>query len=197
MLLFYELLSTLDEEQRSFVEELYEKYRYKIKKIALVYVKNEADADEVLQTVMINIINHISKFQNADVQRIESQIVVYSRNAAINRYNYNLVRQKKVISTSEEHYADDDTVMDIPDDTYDVEHLVVEHEIAVILQEILKKLPTIYRDVVNLYYYLDYSYVEISEILEISVNAVGLRLRKAKKLILKIAGGKLDEYSKK
>ena len=101
MLLFYELLSTLDEEQRSFVEELYEKYRYKIKKIALVYVKNEADADEVLQTVMINIINHISKFQNADVQRIESQIVVYSRNAAINRYNYNLVRQKKVISTSE------------------------------------------------------------------------------------------------
>lgn len=189
---------TLDDKERCFMDILYQKYSRHIKKIAYDIVDNEVDADDVLQVVALNIMTHIEKFEGKNEVEVESQIVIYTRNVAINRYNFNKRHIKHMVwqHLSEKEDGQDD-VDQISGDIDELENIIIDNDIQRIVREKLTLLPEIYQDVLNLYYALDYSYVEISEVIGISINAVGLRLRKAKQKLLEIAGDELYELFKK
>ena len=193
-MLFYSFLSVLDTEEKTFVEQLFTKYKGLIYDIAYSVVNNHEDAEDVLDEVMISIIKNIERFHHAGRNDIERQIVIYSRNRAINFYNRNKRKAKK-----ESHYTymnDDDEYEEIEfeDMGADVEEHIITREMVEIVHTYLMQLNAGQRDLVKLIYAYGYSNVEVARALGITPNAVGLRLFKIKKKLKQMKGGELREY---
>jgi len=193
-MLFYSFLSVLDTEEKTFVEQLFTKYKGLIYDIAYSVVNNHEDAEDVLDEVMISIIKNIERFHHAGRNDIERQLVIYSRNRAINFYNKNKRKAKK-----ESHYTymnDDDEYEEIEfeDTGADVEEHIITREMVEIVHTYLMQLNAGQRDLVKLIYAYGYSNVEVARALGITPNAVGLRLFKIKKKLKQMKGGELREY---
>lgn len=192
-MLFYSYLAVLDAEDRNCAEQIFEKYHKFIYEIAYNILNNHQDAEDTLDEVMINIMKNIEKFSHVSRNDIEAQIVIYSRNAAINLYNRNKRRNKVEVSFTYTNEEDELEDIEIEDDRESVEELSISNETVEIVRKHLKKLPIEQRDVIKLVYALGYSNVEAARVLHITPNAVGLRLFKAKKKLLELVGGELNE----
>ncbi len=192
-MLFLQLLSSLEPDELVFFNDIYERYHKHILVIANGIIKNHHDAEEVLDDVMMSIIQNIRKFMNSETDEIEAQIVIYARNASINRYNKNKRSREKTTHFS---YADEENgaqVFDEADPEGDPAQLVISQETAEIVQRCLKRLPVEQQDVIQLVYMLGYSYAETAELLHITPNAVGMRIHHAKKKLLTLIGGEPGE----
>ena len=64
-MLFYSFLAVLDAEDRSFAEQLCEKYHKYIYEIAYNILNNHQDSEDTVDEVMINIMKNIDRFNNA------------------------------------------------------------------------------------------------------------------------------------
>ncbi len=190
---FMMMLSALSDNERNFAEEIFENYYKLIYKIAYDILNNPQDAEDTLDEVMINVMNNIEKFLHASGNEITSQIVIYSRNAAINLYNKNKRRTEAEQPITVTNEDGSDVILDLADIDFNLEDLIISNETVEIIKRHLKSLSQEHRDVINLVYSFGYSNVEAAKILHISPNAVGLRLFKAKKKLLEIAGGELSE----
>ena len=191
--MIFALLFMLDESEKSCVETIFEKYSRLIYKIAFDVLHNYHDSEEVLSEVMISVMKNIDKFLNVNENETVSQIVIYSRNSAINLYNKNKRRSKHEQTLSKNSEGDTEE-FDIVDNAFDLEGIVIRNADRETVEKSLKCLSAEYRDVINLVYNFGYSNVEVAKILHITPNAVGLRLLKAKKKLLKMMGGEVDEY---
>lgn len=193
-LLFYIALMTLDEDDRDFVGELYEEHKKKIYEIAYAILKNRHDADEIVDEVMINVIKNVEKFVQSDGNGILAQLVIYTRNAAINLYNAKKRRAAHEVSytyiNEEGEYED----IEIEDVSSGIDDVLLSKENSEIVAKYLKELTKEQQDVIMLVFVLGYSNVEAAKVLGISPNAVGMRLYKAKKRLLEIGGDELREH---
>lgn len=188
---FYAMLLSLGADDRDFVEKIFEKYHKYIYEIAFNILNNHQDAEDIVDDVMINIIKNIEKFLHASGNEIKAQIVIYSRNTAINLYNRNKRRIKHEVSHT---YVNEDGEMEeieIEDLGESMEEFIIRKETVEIVRCCLQQLSVEHRDAIKLVYALGYSNVEAAKVLEITPNAFGLRLYKAKKKLLELAGGEL------
>lgn len=192
MFLFF-AMATLDSEQRSFIERLFLEYKGKIYNIAFSILKNHYDAEDALIQVMMNIITHSEKFFRVPRIKIDAQIVIYSRNAAINIYNKNKKKANTEISTV---IVCDEEIqgLEIEDYTFNVEKIVLNHEKSDVVRKYLLLLPLEYQDAVDLVYDLGYSYKEAANILNTTTNALALKLLRAKKKLIELGGDELYDY---
>lgn len=179
--------------KRNCAENIFITYEKKIYSIAYRIVKNHHDAEDILAKVMINIIENIDKFIDQNRNIVEAQIVIYTRNAAINIYNKNVRRSKHEVSYT--CLSDDgDTIdMDIVDETSYIEDIVISKETIELMEKYLQQLPVEHRDAIKLVYLCGYSNKEAANILHITPNAVALRLFKAKNKLINMAGGEFLE----
>lgn len=190
-MLFTMMLAVMEDDERSCAEEIYTRYQKYIYQIAVSILRNHHDAEDAVDTVMLNVINNIDKFVHSDRNKIDSQIVIYSRNAAINIYNKN---KRKAETETPSAYQDSDgewNDIEIHDEAADTDELILSRETVELVRKYLRMLPVEYRDPITLIYNMGYSYKETAAILGITVNAVGLRLRKAKQKLKEMAGGEL------
>lgn len=192
-MLFYSFLAVLDAEDRSCAEQIFEKYHKYIYEIAYNILHNHQDAEDTLDEVMINIMKNIERFNHASRNDIEAQIVIYSRNAAINLYNKN--KRRKTVEVPFTYVNDEDELEEIEIEDIDVsmDEVIITNETVEIVRHYLSQLSIEQKDVIKLIYALGYSNVEAAKVLHITPNAVGLRLFKAKKRLLELAGGDLNE----
>lgn len=192
--MFYITLVTLDEENQDFVSELYEKHKKKMYELAYSILKNRHDAEEIVDEVMINVINDVEKFVQSDGNGILAQLVIYTRNAAINLYNAKKRRAAHEVSytyiNEEGEYED----IEIEDVSSGIDDVLISKENSEIVAKYLKELTQEQQDVIMLVFVLGYSNVEAAKVLGISPNAVGMRLYKAKKRLLEIGGDELREH---
>ena len=192
-MLFYIALATLADDERSCAEEIFITYEKRIYSIALKILKNHHDAEDTLDRVMINVIENIDKFFGQNRNIIEAQIVIYTRNEAINLYNKNVRRSKREISYT---CLSDDGVnidVDIIDETSYIEDIVISKETMESVEKYLHRLPIEYRDTIKLVYVCGYSNKEAAKILHVTPNAVVLRLFKAKNKLINMVGGEFSE----
>ena len=192
-MLFYSALMALDDADRDFVSRIYEQYNKKIYSLAYAILKNSHDAEEIVDEVMIKVIKNVEKFVQSDGNQLPAQLVIYSRNAAINLY-----RSKKRRAARESSYTymdEDGEFRDIEygDDSFDIDEVLLREENAKIVAKYLKQLKPEYQDTIMLIYALGYSYEEAAGVLGISPNAVGMRLYNAKKKLLALGGDELYE----
>ena len=192
-MLFYSFFAVLDAEDRSFAEQLFEKYHKYIYEIVYNILNNHQDSEDMVDEVMINIIKNIDRFNNASGNDIVAQIVIYSRHAAINLYNKNKRRNKVEGYYTYVNEENEFEEIEYEDTSETVEERIITQETVEIVRKYLRQLTPEHRDIIKLVFVLGYTNVQAARVLHITPNAVGLRLFKAKKKLLELAGGELNE----
>lgn len=193
VLLFYLALLTLDEDKQDFVGQLYEKHKKKIYEIAYKILKNGHDAEEIVNEVMLNVISNVEKFVQSDGNETLAQLVIYSRNAAINLYKVKKRRSAHEIPLTYLNEDGENEDIEIEDDAAGMDEVLLSKENSEIVARYVKQLTLEQQDAIMLVYTLGYSNVEAANVLGISSNAVGMRLFKAKIKLLELGGDELHE----
>lgn len=191
---FCTFVMSLEVEERNCVEAFFEQYRNLIYTISFDILNNHHDAEDIVNDVMLSVAKNIGKFIDASGNEITAQIVIYSRNASINLYKKNNRRYQVEMPFT---YINDDEELEeieMEDRSESIDELILTKERVEIVKKYLKLLPIELQDTIKLVYSLGYSNVEAARILKITPNAVGLRLLKAKRKLLKLSGGELSEH---
>ena len=140
--------------------------------------KNENDAEDITIQTFSKAFDKIKTYK--EDYKFSTWLITISKNIHID-----LVRkQKKSIRNAskdnDEHY------FDIVDDSPTPEHkIIIEQNLAKLLKDI-KKLKPHYQEVINLRFFQELSYKEISEELNEPINNVKVKLLRAKKLLAAI-----------
>ena len=140
--------------------------------------QNENDAEDITIQAFSKAFDTIDTY-NEDYS-FKTWLITISRNIHVD-----LVRkQKKIIrNTSKDNK---DNYLEIIDDSPTPEDkIITEQNLAKLLRDI-KKLKPHYQEVINLRYFQELSYKEISQTLDESINNVKVKLLRAKKLLAAI-----------
>ena len=148
-------------------------YGFQLKRI-----ENENDAEDITIQTFSKAFDKIETFDES--YKFKTWLITISKNIHIDL----LRKDKNHISQS--HFNDDDTVYQILDESPSVEDtLITEQNLAKLLRDI-KKLKPHYQEIINLRYFQELSYKEISEQLNEPMNNIKVKLLRAKKLLAEI-----------
>jgi RNA polymerase sigma-70 factor, ECF subfamily len=149
--------------------------------MALSFVKNEADAEDIAQEAFLKAFRNLSTFRGES--RFSTWLISITLNEARSR-----LRQQTIIRMEPLDDPDDGGVVSpaLLRDWREIPSEVVERqEIRQILQEAVISLPTIYRQVFQLRDVEDLSVKETAEALGISAPSVKVRLHRARTMLQK------------
>jgi RNA polymerase sigma-70 factor (ECF subfamily) len=98
------------------------------------------------------------------------------------------IRKKQVSPTPLDHLQDslDIVIVNIQSDQPDPEELLINHQEIAALKDIVSQLKPRYRTLIELRYYNEYSYIEISSKLNLPIGTVKVQLNRAKALLYNI-----------
>ncbi len=175
MLVF--LMTIENNQSKDILENIYLKYHKKMYYIAYEVLKNEHDAQDVVQTSIIKLLKYIDKINDVECNETKSLIATIVRHTAIDLYRKKkkqpLINYEKASSLADESAPSlDDMVIRLSD--------------AKMLAEQLSKLKSEYADILTLKYYYDFDDKEIAKILGISYGNVRIRLNRAKTKLKKL-----------
>lgn len=140
--------------------------------------QNENDAEDITIQTFSKAFDKINTYN--DAYKFKTWLITISKNIHID-----LVRKQRnsISNASKDH---EDNYFDIIDDSPTPEDkIITEQNLAKLLRDI-KKLKPHYQEVINLRYFQELSYKEISDALEEPINNVKVKLLRAKKLLAEI-----------
>ncbi len=184
--MFLLLLSTLNDDDRHFVERLFDDHKDKIYSIAYDILNNRPDAEDTVDEVMIKIIKNISKFLGKSCPEVTRQIVIYTRNTAIDIYRKNKSRAEHETELWIYDLDGELEAREIPDPDCDIEMDYIRDCTREMLIAAINNLKPIYRDTIKLRLLMDYSYEEISIALNISTDLARKRCERARNILQKL-----------
>ena len=147
---------------------LFDNYSNMVYRIALSFLKNTQDAEDVVQVVFMKLIDGKVKIIPGKERALITQITV--------NYCKDILRSFWKKRTEELN-----------------DNFLFEDQSDIELFNVIMSLPNKYRIVVYLHYYEGYTFSEISALLNISPSAVSMRLHRAIKLLHSELGGNIDE----
>lgn len=142
--------------------------------------ENENDAEDITIQAFSKAFDKIKTYN--DAYNFKTWLITISKNIHID-----LIRKRKAsISNNTHSDHDNDEFYNIADESPSPEDkLITEQNLAKLLKEI-KKLKPHYQEVINLRYFQELTYKEISEQLNAPINNVKVKLLRAKKLLAEI-----------
>lgn len=141
--------------------------------------QNENDAEDITIQTFSKAFDKIHTYK--DTFKFNTWLITISKNIHID-----LVRKRKSSISSESRSQDNDEYFAIVDESPSAEdQLIKEQNLAKLLRDI-KKLKPHYQEVINLRFFQEMSYKDISETLGESINNVKVKLLRAKKLLAEI-----------
>lgn len=143
-------------------EQVLEKYADMVYRLAVIHMKNKADAEDVFQEVFLRFVKNSEKISTEE--HLKAWLVRVTVNCC----------KKQFDSAWNKHRASFEYDME---DSYEME----EKDESVM--EAVQKLPENYRTVIHLFYYEEYTIKEISALLEQSETAVKTRLSRARDML--------------
>ena len=158
-----DLLKRLVRQESAAQKMYYEKNVGKFLSISRSYVNDIYHAEDCVIKAFCKI------FKSIESYRSEGNFDGWARRIVVNECLNFLKTRKNIFYLDETQHE----FVDEADDTYDVDEIID-------VQALLDKLPEAYRMVFNLHVLEDYSHQEISEMLNISVNASKTQLFRAK-----------------
>ena len=147
------------------INQIIDEHSRYLVRIAYLYVKNWATAEDVVQEVFV------TYFQKSDQFRNEASLKTYLTKMTANRakdYLRSWKHKKDVLF---------DTIFV---SSKGAEEAVLEQERLATLEENLFRLPLKYREPLILFYYDEQSIAEIANYMQLNENTVKTRLRRAK-----------------
>ncbi|SEA28208.1 RNA polymerase sigma factor [Bizionia paragorgiae] len=149
-------------------------YGYQLKRI-----ENENDAEDITIQTFSKAFDKIATYN--EKYTFKTWLITISKNIHID-----LVRKEKSSINSKITNSHDNTVYLVADESPSAEDkLITEQNLAKLLRDI-KKLKPHYQEIINLRYFQELSYKEISVALNEPMNNVKVKLLRAKKLLADI-----------
>jgi RNA polymerase sigma-70 factor (ECF subfamily) len=145
--------------------ELYKKYCNGMYVVAMRFLRNPDDAEDVIQE------SFIKAFQKLDQYKAEVSFGAWLKKIVINKC-LDFIKSKKNRFLE----LNENNIHIVEDDNWTVEETVSVHQV----KEAMDKLPVKYKNVVQLYLVEGYDHQEISEILQITETNCRTRLLRGK-----------------
>lgn len=161
-------------------KELMKRYHDKLFSYLYRLTGNKEEAEDLLQNVFVKVYKNINRFDTK--RKFSSWIYRIAHNEAVNFLKKR--GRKKFVSLE-----DIETTKDKLETASPAKSPVdawINKELKNEMQTALNKLPSKYKEVLILRYFLDKSYEEMSEILGKPINTVGTLLSRAKRNLLQI-----------
>lgn len=136
------------------------------------------EKEDILQDIFIKVYLNINEFDNSLI--FSSWIYRIAHNYIIDWYRKNKKHQHISIDDEENkliHFIEDEN-----QDFNNNEILIIKENTDMLKKEI-ENLSKDYQEVLMLKFFEDKSYEEISDILKISINSVGVKINRAKKIL--------------
>ena len=162
--------------------ELIRPYERSVYRMALSYMKNEADAEDVAQEAFLKAFHHLATFRSE--AKFSTWLVGIALNEARSRLRHEAVmRMESIDETSEKGGHISPTILrdwrEVPSEALE------RKEIREILQKAITSLPDIYREVFLLRDVEEVNNVETAAALCITVGNVKVRLHRARLMLQK------------
>lgn len=161
----------IDDECVEFFSELYMVYSGKLRRKAYGILKDHHRAEDAVQATFAAVFRNSDKV-DMDIESNKTKSYLYT---TLMNTTYNIIRDNKKYQFANEKQSEDDGFLGSDSDDYIYENASYEE----LLNEI-HALPPSYSQVMILYYVHQYSFKEISELLEINEPLARQRLHRAK-----------------
>ncbi len=155
-------------------------YRFQLKR-----VKNEYEAEDITIETFSKAFDKIKTFN--DHYEFGTWLITISKNIQIDKS-----RKKNASIYAQSTNDSEEQVKRIPDDSPTPEDKLITKQNLAELLGFIKQLKPHYQDVINLRYFQEMSYSEISEKLNEPLNNVKVRLLRARKLLAEIIKENLE-----
>ena len=154
-------------------EEIYIRYKDMMYETAVSIIKNETEAEDIVQDSFFKIAKHISRFSEIDQKKTASFIFIIVRNTA-----FDYLRKEKRLDAVP--YEDVDT----PDKIImpEFERVISESGMGYVMDHI-KSMDKIYTDAMNLRYIYGFTISEIAQLLGITPNNAEMRIYRARLML--------------
>lgn len=140
---------------------------------------NENDAEDITIETFSKAFEKIKTFD--EKFKFKTWLITIAKNI-----HSDSLRKQKILISNQTSEEDQDRLYWIMDEAPSVEDkLITEQNLAELLKDI-KKLKLHYQQVINLRYFQELSYIEISKKINVPVNNVKIKLLRAKKLLAEI-----------
>ncbi len=165
-----QLIKGLKEGNHQTYAELYDRYGKNLYLIILKIVKSEDEAENLLQDCFVKIWRSIDLY-DASVSRLYTWLIVIARNIAIDFCRSSYFSKKSKIQN------DDHLVFK---ESLNTEIIKLDY---LGLDKLVDGLDEMHRKLIELQYYLGYTQLEVSEVLELPLGTVKSRTRTALKIL--------------
>ena len=154
---------------------LMERYTGKLLRYGRRFLSGDPALGDTVQDIFVAVYQNIKDFDAA--RKFSPWIYRIAHNAFVD-----VLRQK---SKEPLYVMDLDTV--VPHAAYEDPSAREKEfeEIRVLLEKGLATLPSAYREIIDLYYFEQFSYKDIADVLHIPIGTVGIRLSRAKRALKK------------
>lgn len=161
------LIDSKDDQHR--FEDIYNALEIKLFSFSMSILHNEALAEDAISETFLRLARNFQKVHNLSLSEIKAYAVIINRNCC-----YDLLKKEENQSAK-----DNDELEEVPynEEAFDIDALLVK--------DIVRKLPDIYRDTIMLRFYFGLSLAEIADRFNISESAVKKRLNYACDLMRK------------
>ncbi len=175
-----ELIMVIQTQNHQAYFDLFRRYQKKLFIYIYRLTRDRSETEDILQNVFTKTYKNI---QNFDLSRkFSSWIYRIAHNEAINH----LKRKSKRYTVSWDDVTISKDKLDMASEEIPMEELWLQDEVIQNIGIALKKMPKQYRQILEMRYFKEYSYEQISKILDKPVNTVGTIINRAKKKLLVI-----------
>ncbi len=182
-----ELIEVIQNQNHQAYVDLFRRYQKKLFLYIYRLIRDRDETEDILQNVFAKAYKNIQHF---DLERkFSSWIYRIAHNEAVNY----LKRKSKRYIVSWEDVTTSKDKLETASNEEPIEDQWLHQEIAQEIGEALKKLPKQYRQILNMRYFKEYSYEQISKILGKPVNTVGTIINRAKKKLFEIVKGEAQK----
>lgn len=174
-----ELVSFILKGKTELFSVIVDRYQSKVFSTVFQYTHDHEEARDLTQEIFIKLYNNLGSYKN------KASFSTWLYRITVNRC-IDWARKKK-LSTVSTIYDSSEEEIDIYDTLADMgegpEEALIKQESKVHIREIVENLPEIYKTVIILYYFEDFSPQEISDIIDAPRRTVETRLYRGKNLL--------------
>lgn len=158
------------------LNEVYEEYNRYIYHLCLKLTRNTTEAEDLMQEVWVKVVRYETNVD--EVEHLKAWLTTITMNTFRDRYRKNVRRSKYMMHQPE---TLDVPVLDlVPNNDISTEELVEKDIIRKLVQEKMNQLDSIYQKTLWYFYIEQYSLIEISNVMKVSIGTVKSRLFRAK-----------------
>lgn len=175
-----ELIIVIQKQNRQVYKELFSRYQKKLFTYIFHLIGNRDETEDILQNVFSKTYKNIKNFDTD--RKFSSWIYRIAHNEAVNF----LKRKSKRYTVSWEDITSSKDKLDTAANDEMPEEKWMQQEINKEMHQALSKLSKKYRQILELRYFKELSYEDISTMLDKPVNTVGTLINRAKKKLLDV-----------